>query len=66
MSVCTTLVGIDGVFEETTQFDHGPAPLAFLALYAHAVPASWALKTPVGAAAFVAAVTPGQVPTPGL
>ena len=32
MSVSTTFVGIVGVFEEATQFDLAPAPLAFLAL----------------------------------
>ena len=66
MSECVTLVGIDGAFEETTQFENAPNPFAFLALNAHAVPTGWALKSPVGAATFVAPPIPGQVPTPGL
>ena len=42
MRVSTTLVGIDGVFEETRQFENAPVPFAFTAAYLHAVPAGCA------------------------
>ena len=50
MRVSTTLVGIVGAFDETTQLDFAPAPFAFVAINAHALEAVTALTIEVGSA----------------